>query len=204
MVTGYAGSNKKSFKSLVMEKQKPMPPPDRQQLGCCVLPFIIMVCLVALFSCKTKLKQRDKFSQKVELASVKSTLITTVIDTTLQLRGDTAKLFIPFFLLAKGNPYTAENNGTVVTLQYDAKTQSVRATGITQPKTVNLNATKTEAKTEALKAKSNTKESKSATTVKTDVEGTLEWVWWLLLIAAAIGGLIYLYVKNKIPFLPYK
>ncbi len=146
--------------------------------------------------CKTKQKEREKLSQKIELQQVKTSVTTTVIDTTITLSGDTAAIVAPIFMLNDGLPIVAETNGTIVTIRYDPATQTIHATGITKPKTIPIQATKTTATTESNKVKSNTKEVKSKTEVKSDISGNIKLGIVLLIVCLLAGLFIYWRIKG--------
>ena len=162
----------------------------------CLLVATLAVALYILCAtgCKTKQREREKLSQKIELQQVKTSVTTTVIDTTITISGDTASIVAPIFMLNNGLPIVAETNGTIVTISYDPVKQTIHATGITKPKTIPIKATKTQATTESNKIKATTKETKSSTTVKPDYIGNI--ITGLLLTAACVA--FFLFVRWRL------
>lgn len=163
-----------------------------------LLVAALSVAMYMLFAtgCKTKQKEREKLSQKIELQQVKTSVTTTVIDTTITITGDTASIIAPIFMLNNGQPIVAETNGTIVTLVYDPVKQTIHATGITKPKTIPIQATKTQATSEQSKLKTNTKEVKSKTEVKSDISGNIKLGIVLLIVCLLAGLFIYWRIKG--------
>ena len=161
-----------------------------------VLALILAMYMSFGTGCHTKQKQREKFVQKLQIEQVKTSVTTTVIDTTIHITGDTAAIVAPIFMLNNGQPITAETNGTIVTIRYDPVTQTIHATGITKAKNIPVKATSTTATTEHNKVKSNTKEVKSKVEVKSDVGGNIKLGIVLLIVCLLAGLFIYWRIKG--------
>lgn len=167
------------------------------------LAFVIAIAavlLIGLSACKVKDKVVDKDKQDIKIEQTSTT--TTVIDTIVKIGGDTAQVIAPIFELLKGDTIVAENNGTVVKLSFDKKTQTVTARAITKTKIVPIQATKTESNN--LKADIKTTSIHKEQTVKSDVGSNMKWLFWLFFVAAIIIFVAYQYANHSFPFNLFK
>lgn len=167
------------------------------------LAFIIAlaaILIIGLSACKVKNKSADKSTADIKTEQTTSTTAVTVIDTIIKVGGDTAALVAPMFEFLKGDTLLAETNGTKIMLQYDKKTNTVKAAAITKEKYVPVKATKTETKQENTKTAVKTTAVHKQQTVKSDVGSNLKWLFWLFLVLAIIVFLVYQYLNKNFPF----
>jgi hypothetical protein len=162
--------------------------------------------LLTVSACKTKDRQKDKFSQKLEIESVKSTLTTTVIDTVLSLPGTVVSASEPLNSIVNGDTLTATKNGTSVKAWYNPATKNLHIIGETEAQTIPIQATVTKATNEKTKGKSVTKQLSKATETKTDVWGTVQVVFWIVIAILAIyfAFRLYLFFTGAVPRIPGK
>lgn len=158
------------------------------------LAFIIaigFILLIGLSACK--IKNKDVAKEKQDIKIEQTTTTTTVIDTTIKVGGDTAQVIAPVFELFKGDTIVAENNGTVVKLSFDKKTQTVTAKAINKTKFIPIKATKTEIST--TKADIKTTAIHKQQTVKSDFAGNVKLGILLTIICVLAGLFIYWRLK---------
>jgi hypothetical protein len=102
--------------------------------------LIILLLAMALASCgtlkKTVHKETADSSSVVTKEDKTKTKITEKADTTVRIKGDTAKATKPLENLVKGDTLRAKTNGTSLNVFYNPKTGDVHAEAITEPKDV--------------------------------------------------------------------
>jgi len=159
---------------------------------------IIVFILMMVAGCKIKNKEREVVKQKVELTQIKTSTITTVIDTTVKIPEKAIEISEPLSSLQNGDTLRGNNNGLEVEAFIDKGNLVLKARQKEQ--TIDVKATKTETSTESTKLKTDTKEVKSKVETKSDVGANLKWLFWLFLVLAIIIFLVYQYFNHNFPF----
>lgn len=163
--------------------------------------FVLVVHLfwaLAIFGagCKTKYKEKTKLNEKLEIEQVHTYTVTTIIDTTIKVPGAVVSASEPLTEIVSGDTLRAEENGISIEIYYNQATKKLHAKAETKPKTIPIQATKTQATTESNKLKSNTKEVKSKTEVKSDISGNIKLGILLLIVCLLAGLFIYWRIKG--------
>jgi hypothetical protein len=165
--------------------------------------FVIALALILLFglaSCKVKNKDKYKASEKLELSQVHSKITTESYKELVPLPADTAKAFVPWWMLQQGKTVTAQTNDAAVNLRFNPITGNIEAEGISKERTVPVQGTRKIEEHNKLDLKAEKKEKSSVVVTKSDDWGNVKLVLWLLAAAAAIYFAIRAYIKWYIPW----
>lgn len=162
-----------------------------------VFAALVLACLPG---CKVKNQDFAKTQEKVDIKMTATHFEQVSIKDTAHFSADTACVDIPLENLLQGKPFTAQTNGTKVTLQYDKSTGNVNAKGITKERDIPVDGSKTTYDTKAADFKGKKKETVKNTITKTDVGTSLQAYFWVAIIIAAIIFLIFRFLNGKFPF----
>lgn len=164
-----------------------------------VIHAIWAVCILAT-GCKVKNKDKRKASEKLELSQVQSKITTESYKELVPLPADTAKAFVPWWMLQQGKTVTAQTNDAAVNLRFNPITGNIEAEGISKERTVPVQGTRKIEELNKLDLKAEKKEKTSTTVTKSDDWGNVKLVLWLLAAAAVIYFAVRAYIKWYIPW----
>lgn len=178
--------------------------------------FITLLLLVSLTGCGTLSRIRDEKKSKTDSTAVvtntvKADVVTVteeVIDTTVQLKADSAVVETPLNTLLDKGVIESTNNGTTVKVTYDKTTGDIRAVGISAERSVPVNmsrkTTTTDKSDTETKSKVDVKKKEAVKNEQKTVEQKSKF-WWgvafafgLILILIIIILLARQYIKKFI------
>lgn len=167
--------------------------------------LLILLLSITLASCGSLNKSVRK--QTTDSTSIQATrqanvsIITEKLDTSVQLKGDTAKATKPLDNLVKGDTLKASTNGTSVEVFYNPVTGNIHAKAITEPRLVPViidRTTELRSETESIEEREfhQAIESKDVEREESSLLNPWLWVVWLIILLALLY-LLYRF-KNKI------
>lgn len=169
----------------------------------CFIAFIIALGLILLFglsACKVKNRDKSKSSEKLELSQVQSKITTESYNELVPISADTAKAFVPWWMLQQGKTVTAQTNDAAVNLRFNPVTGNIEAEGISKERTVPVSGTRKIEENNKIDLKGEKKEKTSVVVTKSDDWGNVKLVLSLLAAAAAIYFAVRAYIKWYIPW----
>lgn len=156
--------------------------------------FILLIAFM-LASCGTLHKTVHK--AKADTSSVTSThdksvtIIREKIDTSVKIKGDTAKASAPLESITHGDTLKAQSDGTSVEVYYEASTGRIHAKAITKPKEVPIQierTTEVHADVRQVQENRSHKETldKQVDHKETNLLNPWLWLVWLILLLALL------------------
>lgn len=159
--------------------------------------LLILLLSITLASCgtltKSVQKQKSDTTSSVVTEDKSITKITEKADTTVKVKGDTAKASTPLENITRGDTLKAESNGTKVEVFFNPSTGRIHAKAITEPREIPIVVDRTTEIHTDTKQVTETQSHKETVDKHVDrQESNLlsPWLWGIWLIAL----LVLLYV----------